>query len=181
MKGIGMGVLALSMLGWGCGSSSGSAWKCADEAARFMPASVPVDRSKAMSALTADEQAAVCAEFSRALTASYYATPELTCRSNSPNPRFQGTAVCQTAYGACLQSSPPPPPTTIPYCTDKMSIWDCPITIGQYQDCFNDFNAAFFAVEVKLPACAVPDANTCGTPPPSPACAAAPCDYVWYD
>src|SRR5262245_36788358 len=184
MKGFGMGMLALFALGRGCGGWSGP-WNCAGEAARFMPASVAVDLSKPMSGLTADEQTAVCAEFSRALTASYYATTELACRSNSPNPRFGGTAACQAAYDACLQSPPPlpPPPMTIPYCTDKMSgMWDCPITIGQYQDCFNDFNAVFFAQAVKPPACAIPDAaNSCGTPPPLPACIAAPCDYTWFD
>lgn len=174
-----MGLFAALALGQGCGGSSASTWTCADEAARFMPASVPVDLNKQMNALTADEQTAVCAEFSRALTASYNATPDLACKSISPNPSFGGAAACHAVYDPCLQS--PPAPTTIPYCTDKMSIWNCPITIGQYQACFNDFNAAFFALNAKPPACTVPDANTCGTPPASPACAAAPCDYVWYD
>jgi hypothetical protein len=175
-----MVVLAVLTAGQSCGGSSESTWKCADEAARFMPASVPVDLKKQMSALTADEQTAVCAEFSRALTASYQATLELACRSISPNPRFGGTAACHEAYDPCLQS--PPAFNPIPYCTSNMSgMWNCPITIGQYQACFNDFNAWFFAVAVKPPACTIPDANTCGTPPESAACAAAPCDYTWYD
>ena len=146
-----------------------------------MPASVPVDLTKQMSALTADEQTAACAEFSRALTVSYNATPDLICRSISPNPSLVGGPACHAVYDSCLQS--PPAPVPIPYCIDKMSIWSCPITIGQYQDCFNSFNAAFFALNAKPPACTEPDANTCGTQPASGACAGVvgTCDYVWYD
>jgi hypothetical protein len=69
---------------------------------------------------------------------------------------------------------------TIGYCTDAMDIWSCPFTIGQYQDCFNDFNGVRFALALQPPACTTVDPEACGTAPPSPACAAAtPCFYLW--
>jgi hypothetical protein len=89
-----------------------------------------------------------------------------------------GTPTCRASYDDCLQTAPASTP--VEYCTDKMSIWDCDITIGQYQACFNDFNSWYRAVFVSEPVCAPLDESVCG-PSSSAACAAAPCDYVWFD
>jgi len=159
-----------------CGGASVNP-ACAQAEAAFSRASVPVDLNKKMAELTADERTAVCNEFTRALTDSL-GTPEWTCMAASHEPGVAGTATCQASYQDCLQTAPAS--MTVMYCTDKMSIWDCDITIGQYQACFNDYNAWYRATFVSGPTCAPLNELVCGQPS-SAACAAAPCDYVWFD
>jgi len=176
----GMVALAVLAAGQGCGGSSPSTWKCAEEQAQFSRASISVDPNKRMADLTTDERTSVCAEFSRALTDSLE-TPEFLCKGASHDPAVQGTPACQSMYQQCLQA--PPPPQQIPYCTSNMSgMWNCPITIGQYQTCFNDLNSTiFYALNIKQPVCAPADLGICGAVEYPPSCAAADCDYLWND
>jgi hypothetical protein len=173
-----MAVAAVLVAGQGCGGSATTEWKCAAEQGQFPRAAISVDPTKQMADLTADERAAVCSEFSRALTDSI-GSVEAQCHGNSRFAANRGAAACQTAYDQCLAGSSVMP---IAYCTDKMSgMWDCPITIGQYQDCFNDLNGMLYAVIEKLPVCAATDVSICGTQSNPPSCVAAKCDYTWTD
>jgi hypothetical protein len=152
--------------------------RCADAQAQFSRATISVDVSKQMSALTDAERTAVCAELSRALTASF-GTAENACKLGSHSGTREGMPTCQAWYDDCLQA---PPQGMISGCTDNMSgMWSCPITIGQYKNCFNDVNSMLLALIVTAPACAVLDETICGPIQQSAACAAAPCDYVWFD
>ena len=174
----GMAIVAVLAAGLGCGGSATTAWICADEQARFPRAAISVDPSKQMADLTADERVAVCAEFSRALTDSI-GSVEVQCLDNSHYAAILGQTDCRDVYDQCLASAAVMP---IAYCTDKMSgMWSCPITIGQYQDCFNDLNSMLFAVIEKLAVCAPEKPSICGTPSTPPSCAAAKCDYTWTD
>jgi hypothetical protein len=86
---------------------------------------------------------------------------------------------CHDLYDQCLAETPVMP---IAYCTDKMSgMWSCPITIGQYQDCFNELNSMQYAVIEKVPVCVPVHPHICGTPSTPSACATAKCDYTWTD
>jgi hypothetical protein len=174
----GMAVVAVLATGQGCGGSATTEWKCAAEQAQFPRASISVDTTKLMADLTADERAAVCAEFSRALTDSM-GSVEGQCRANSHYAAFIGEIWCHEAHDECLTTTAVMP---IAYCTDKMSgMWSCPITIGQYQDCFNDLNSMMYAVLEKVPVCSPVQPHICGTDSTPPSCAAAQCDYTWAD
>src|SRR5262249_22904223 len=139
----------------------------------FSPAAISVDPSKRMSDLTSDERTSVCNEFARALTASF-GPREVGCRYKSETKA--GTPTCQANYDSCLGSGPPLVPVT--YCHQNMAdMWTCPITIGQYQACFNDLNREFFDLIENTAVCSAPTVQ--GHSPAS--CQAAPCDYLWQD
>jgi len=142
----------------------------------FSRAHITVDPNKQMSALSADERASVCAEFSRALTASFDSRA-VGCKFHSLGGPQSQRPTCGSDYETCLTM--PEPTDMISGCTNKMQdMWMCSITIGQYQDCFNDINSQLLQLVEVTPAC-MPNATT---PPPTPAsCIAAPCDYVWFD
>ena len=161
----------------GCGGSATTEWMCAAEQAQFPRASISVDPTKQMAELTADERTAVCAEFSRVLTESF-GSVEGQCRALSHYQAVLG-AYCRDLYDECISSSAVMP---IAYCTDKMSgMWSCPITIGQYQDCFNDLNSMTFAVIEKIAVCGPVHPSICGPQSTPPSCEAAKCDYTWAD
>ena len=174
----GMAVGAVLAAGQGCGGSATTEWMCAAEQAQFPRASISVDPTKQMAELTADERTAVCAEFSRALTDSI-GSVEAQCRLNSNYAAVLGKDECQAEHDQCLAATSVMP---IAYCTDKMSgMWSCPITIGQYQDCFNDLNSMLYAEIEKVPVCAPVHVRACGTQSIPPSCEAAKCDYTWTD
>jgi hypothetical protein len=137
----------------------------------FSQAHITVDSTKQMTALTAAERSSVCDEFSRALTASFD-TPDVLCRFRA----LSSKPSCQADYSGCLAK--PDLPKTISGCTSAMEgMWSCPITIGQYQDCFNDLNAQLLEVITTAPVCM----PLTGPLPQTPAsCLAAPCDYNWF-
>jgi hypothetical protein len=174
----GTAAVALLATGLGCGGSATTEWMCAAEQAQFSRAAISVDPTKQMADLTADERVAVCAEFSRALTDSI-GSVEYQCRANSQYAAVVGPITCNELHDQCLAETPVMP---IVYCTEKMSaMWSCPITIGQYQDCFNDLNSMTYAVVEKVPVCAPVHPHVCGTQSNPPSCAAATCDYTWTD
>jgi hypothetical protein len=174
MRRLGTGLFALlAGAHAGCG---GSAPACLPAPVQFSRASITVDPNKQMAALTTDERASVCAEFSRALTDSFGMT-EIGCKFGSHAGNRQGMATCPAWYDECLQMAAP---ATIMYCTEKMSgMWSCPVTIGQYTECFNDLESALLTfVQIAAP-CASPDLRC--VPPSPPSCAVADCDYTWFD
>jgi hypothetical protein len=135
-----------------------------------------VDPNKQMADLTTDEFASVCAEFTRSLNASF-GTVEIQCKFGSHAGNRQGTA-CQTWYDQCLQT---PTPDTLMYCTAAMGGFqnNCPVTIGQYQACYNERYGALLT-GIELAAACGP---VLGQPCSSSACAGAAggCDYTWFD
>jgi len=158
-------VYALLTLTGACGGASHT----------FSKASISADRNKMMSDLTADERTSVCNEFSRALTASF-SSKEVACKFGSLGGSQSTKPTCQSEYSECLNSTMAPGP--ISGCTAKMAdMWSCPITIGQYQDCFNDFNSQLLDTVVGATAC-MPPAGQLQQPA---SCIAAPCDYIWFD
>jgi hypothetical protein len=174
---LGMGWIALLAAAQGCGGSSTQP-VCPMGAVPFSPAAITVDPNKQMAALTTDERASVCAEFSRALTDSV-GSVAVQCQITSHGGTQQDQATCRAAYDQCLQTSAPTP---IMYCTDKMSgMWSCPITIGQYQACFNEAESFLLSVYQLAPVCqdTVPQC----TAPATRSCAGASgrCDYTWFD
>jgi hypothetical protein len=100
---LGYGALVSLAAVQGCGGSTTTGSSCAAAEAQFSRASISVDGSKRMSDLTADERAAACSEFSRALTASFGAV-EISCRLGSHSGTREGQATCQPWYDACLQT-----------------------------------------------------------------------------
>jgi hypothetical protein len=139
----------------------------------FSPAAISVDSSKKMGDLTSDERLSACNEFARALTASF-GPRDVACKFRSLNRSAKPD--CQSDYDQCLGDTPAM--VTLTYCHDNMSdMWSCPITIGQYQACFNDLNRELFDTVLATPVCGVPAT----TPPYPPSCQAAPCDYLWLD
>lgn len=173
-----MGWIALLAVAQGCGGSS-SPPVCPMGAVPFSPAAIAVDPNKQMADLTTDERASVCAEFSRALTDSI-GSVAVECQVASNRPPQQAPAACQATYDQCLQTAAPTP---IMYCTDEMSgMWMCPITIGQYQACFNESQSFLLSAYQLTPVCGPATAPEC-TPPEMPSCAGAVgnCDYTWVD
>jgi hypothetical protein len=141
----------------------------------FSPISLAIDKTRPMGELTAAGQSEMCRELSAALTASF-GQPKAKCMLNSRT-IYLTYPQCQIEYDACVAANTPA--SGIDACTDQMSgMWDCKITVGQYEACFNAMNAAYFDQVMAGPACTkLPGDN----PLLNEACRAAPCNYVWYD
>jgi hypothetical protein len=142
----------------------------------FSPAAIPVDKSKRMADLTAVERTAMCSELTRSLTSSF-GSRDVACAFGSHSGTREGMPTCQSWYDGCLNN--PKPTGEISGCTDAMAdMWACPITAGQYEACFNAFNALLLDLTETTPICQ----SGTGQPPAMPqACVSAPCDYVWFD
>ena len=177
MKGCGVGLIVLVAVAQACGGSSSQS--CIELTTDFSRAAVSVDPNKMMADLTPDERASVCAEFTRSLNASF-GTVELQCRFGSHAGNRQGMPTCQSWYDQCLQAATP---DTLMYCTSAMgSFWDnCPVTIGQYQACFNDLETVMLTGVEVAPPCGQAQGGLCISSPPSCDGDVGRCDYTWFD
>jgi hypothetical protein len=148
---------------------------CGDDAPGFKPVSVSLDKTRSIGELSAAGQAQLCSELSAALTASF-GQPRARCMLNSRT-IYLVYPQCQIEYDACVAAKAPA--VGIDACSDRMSgMWSCPVTVGQYEACFNAMNAAYFDQIMAGPACSkLPGDN----PLANEACRAAPCIYDWYN
>ena len=154
----------------------GALASCGGGGPTFTPVSLSIDKSGLLSNLASAGQTVMCGQLSAALSASF-GTKEATCMLNSRT-LYLTYPQCKIEYDACIGGGTGP--RAVDACTSKMSaMWSCPITVGQYEACFNAMNSALFNQVMAGPSCT--PLPTDKPPIQNDACKAAPCVYDWYD
>ncbi len=149
----------------GCTNSSSNA--------AFTPAQVTVDSSATMNALTTDQQTTLCAQLSQSLTASF-GSPDTICLFNA-----KSGSTCDSDYNTCVAQAPAV--TSVSACTgNNDDMFACTITVAQFTACFNATNEVLLRTLTGAAVCAEGEPAQ-PTADEMAACAAAQCDYVWFD